>query len=68
MGITYDFAQKLFEEQLVQVGYNGSCCGLGLEYQRLSLGPIRQENRYSIVLRIANIGSVGNLRRQERIF
>jgi LPS-assembly protein len=68
MGLTYDFVRQVFQQQLVQLGYNSSCCGLGLEYQRLSLGPAEQENRYSIVLRIANLGSVGNLRRQERIF
>jgi hypothetical protein len=29
---------------------------------------VRVENQYRIVLLIANIGSAGNLRRQEKIF
>jgi LPS-assembly protein len=68
VGVSYDIAQKVFQDQLIQLGYNGSCCGIGLEYQRFSLGTVRVENRYSIVFRIANLGSAGNLRRQEKIF
>jgi hypothetical protein len=29
---------------------------------------VRSENQYRIVLLIANLGSAGNLRRQEKIF
>jgi LPS-assembly protein len=68
VGASYDLAQNVFQNQVVQVGYNGSCCGLGVEYRRLSFGNIRNENQYRIVFLIANIGSVGNLRRQEKIF
>ncbi len=68
VGASYDFVQNVFQNQVVQVGYNGSCCGLGFEYRRLSFGAIRNENQYRIVFLIANIGSVGNLRRQEKIF
>ena len=38
------------------------------EYRRISLGTVRSENQYRIVLLIANLGSAGNLRRQEKIF
>jgi LPS-assembly protein len=68
VGASYDLTQKVFQNQVVQVGYNGSCCGLGFEYRRLSFANIRNENQYRIVFLIANIGSVGNLRRQEKIF
>ena len=68
VGASYDLAQNVFQNQVVQVGYNGSCCGLGFEYRRLSFANIRNENQFRIVFLIANIGSVGNLRRQERIF
>jgi LPS-assembly protein len=52
----------------VAVAYNGSCCGVGFEYRRFSFGTIRNENQYSLVIRIANLGSAGNMRRQEKIF
>jgi LPS-assembly protein len=67
-GASYDFAQQVFQNQVVEVTYNGSCCGLGFEYRRFSFGTIRNENQYSIVFRIANLASAGNLRRQEKIF
>jgi LPS-assembly protein len=67
-GVSYDFTNKIFQNQLVQISYNGGCCGLALEYQRINLGQVRTENRFTATLNIANIGSVGNLRRQEKIF
>jgi LPS-assembly protein len=68
LGFSYDVAEHAFQNQVAQVTYNGSCCGLGFEYRRLSLGTVRTENQYRIVLLIANLGSAGNLRRQEKVF
>jgi LPS-assembly protein len=67
-GISYDFTNQILQSQLVQVSYNGSCCGLALEYRRINLGQVRTENRFTATFIIANIGSFGNLRRQEKIF
>ena len=67
-GISYDFTNKVSQNQLLQISYNGNCCGLSLEYQRINLGQVRTENRFTATLNIANIGSAGNLRRQEKIF
>jgi LPS-assembly protein len=67
-GASYDFTQAVFQNQIVEVGYNGSCCGIGFEYRRFSFGTIRNENQYSAVFRIANIGSAGNLRKLDKIF
>lgn len=67
-GTSYDFTQQEFQNQIVELAYNGSCCGVGFEFRRFSFGTIRNENQYSVVFRIANIGSAGNLRRQEKIF
>lgn len=68
VGASYDLQQGEFQNQIVQVGYNGKCCGLGFEYRKLSFGTIRNENQFRIVFLIANLGSAGNLRRQEKIF
>jgi LPS-assembly protein len=67
-GASYDWTQQSFQNQLAQVSYNGSCCGIGFEVRRFSFGTIRNENLYMAVFRIANLGSAGNLRRQEKIF
>ena len=68
LGFSYDVRQQFLQNQLVQVSYNGACCGIAFEYRRLALGPVRTENQFRVALIIANIGTFGNLRRQERIF
>jgi LPS-assembly protein len=67
-GVGYDLKQNILQNQFVEVSYNGSCCGLSLEYRRLSLGEIRTENQFRVSLNIANIGTFGNLRREEKLF
>ena len=67
-GFSYDVKQQVLQNQLMQVSYNGSCCGIAFEYRRLALGPVRTENQFRVALIIANIGTFGNLRRQEKIF
>ena len=67
-GFSYDISEQLFENQVAEFSYNGSCCGIGFEYQRLSLGTVRDENEWGLVFRVANIGSFGNVRRQQSIF
>ncbi len=67
-GASYDFRQKFFQNSVIQVSYNGACCGMAVEFRRLSLGPIRAENQLRLAFSIANVGTFGNVRRQERIF
>jgi LPS-assembly protein len=67
-GVSYDITNHALQNQLVQIGYNGGCCGLALEYRRLELGQVRTDNQFKIAFVIANIGNFGNLRRQEKIF
>ena len=67
-GLSFDFRSSFLQNQLVQLSYNGSCCGIAFEYRRLALGPVRTENQFRVALILANIGTFGNLRRQERIF
>ena len=68
VGFSYDISQQVFQNQIIQMTYNGSCCGIGFMYRRLSLGTVRNENQFGIVFHIANLGSVGNVRKQESIF
>ena len=67
-GVGYDFTNKTLQNQIVQVSYNGSCCGLALEYRRINLGQVRTENQFRVAFIIANIGTFGNLRHHEKIF
>jgi LPS-assembly protein len=67
-GISYDFTNNALQNELVQISYNGKCCGLAIGYQRLALGQVRTDSRFRVALIIANIGTFGNLHRPERLF
>jgi LPS-assembly protein len=67
-GLSYDILTNTLLNQFVQVSYNGGCCGLSVEYGRFNLATVRSENQFRVGLILANIGTFGNLRRQERIF
>ena len=51
-----------------QTTYNWSCCGVTFEYRRFALGSVRNENQFRFSFTLANIGSFGNLRKQERLY
>jgi LPS-assembly protein len=67
-GVSYDILSNTLLNQYVQVSYNGDCCGLSVEYGRFNLATVRSENQFRVGLILANIGTFGNLRKQERIF
>ena len=67
-GVSYDFLNHFIQNQSVVASYNGSCCGLAFEFRRLALGSVRQENQFRVAFLIANLGTVGNVRRQEKLF
>jgi LPS-assembly protein len=67
-GVSYDILTNTLLNQFVQVSYNGGCCGLSVEYGRFNLATVRSENQFRVGLILANIGTFGNLRRQEKIF
>jgi LPS-assembly protein len=67
-GISYDITNSALQNQLVQLSYNGSCCGLAVEYRRIALGQVRTDNQYRVAFIVANIGTFGNLRHRDRIF
>jgi LPS-assembly protein len=67
-GISYDFTNSALQNQVIQISYNGKCCGLALEYRRSELGQVQTDNQFRVAFIIANIGTFGNLRHQEKIF
>lgn len=64
----YDYRQHIFIYTRSQISYNTDCCGFGIEYGRFAIGPTRTENQFRVSLSIANVGSFGTLRPQERLF
>jgi LPS-assembly protein len=67
-GLSYDIKNSTLLNQFTQVSYNGGCCGLAFEYRRIQLATVRTENQFRVAFIIANIGTFGNLRRQDKIF
>jgi len=63
----YDFRQGVMQYAIAQVTYNTDCCGLSFQYQRLNFGT-QFRNDFRVAFAVANIGSFGTLKRQERIF
>jgi len=50
-----------------QVNYNTDCCGFSVQYRRFSFGT-RNENQFQVAFSVANLGSFGTLKKQERMF
>ena len=70
-GIDQDF--NYLQYAAAQTSYNWECCGLSFEYRRFQLGssvlgPLRNENEFRFALTLANVGTFGNMRRQERLY
>lgn len=65
--MAYDFTRGVTIFNQAQVTYNTDCCGWSVQYRRFNVGT-RNENQFRVAFAVANIGSFGTLRRQERIF
>jgi len=63
----YDYRMGAFQYTQTQITYNTDCCGLSVQYRRFDLGT-RNENEFRLSFAVSNIGTFGNLKRQERIF
>jgi LPS-assembly protein len=63
----YDYRIGVMQFATTQVTYNTDCCGFSVQYRRFSIGT-RNENQFRIAFSVANIGSFGTLKRQERLF
>jgi LPS-assembly protein len=64
----FDIRAGFLQYSAFQVSYNNDCCGISFEYRRFALGPVRNENQFRLAFSLANIGTFGNLKKQERLF
>lgn len=63
----YDFRTDQMQFATTQVSYNTDCCGWSVQYRRFSFGA-RHENQFRLSFAVANVGSFGTLKKQERLF
>jgi LPS-assembly protein len=64
----YDYRQQKLLWATAQVTYNTDCCGLSVQYRRVYRLGLPDENVWAVSFSVANIGSVGTLRKQDRLF
>jgi len=65
--IAYDVREHLFQGTSTQIAFNSECYGVSVEFTGFNLGA-RQENKVRFALNLKNIGSIGTLRRPDRVF
>ncbi len=65
--VFYDVNLDVMEYMAAQVSYNTDCCGVTVQYRRFAFGT-RDEHQMLFSFSISNIGSVGTLARQQRMF
>lgn len=63
----YDLRFHVLDFATTEVSYNTDCCGISVEYRRYNFG-VRDDTQYRLSFSVANIGSFGNMRKQERIY
>jgi LPS-assembly protein len=63
----YDFHQHFLAFFTTQATYNTDCCGFSVEYGRWHFG-LRDETRVTFSFAIANVGTFGSLKRNDRLF
>jgi LPS-assembly protein len=63
-----DAESSFLQFATAQTTYNWDCCGMTIEYRRYAIANVRNENLFRFTFTLANIGSLGNLRRQERLY
>ena len=66
--VGFDANQNYVQYIMSQASYNWDCCGVSMEYIRIALGTVRDENQYRFSFNLANVGAFGNLKRQQRLY
>jgi LPS-assembly protein len=64
---SYDIRQGVTQFMAAQATYNTDCCGFSFQWRRFTFGTLN-DNQYRLAFTIANVGSFGTLKKQERLF
>jgi LPS-assembly protein len=64
---SYDVQRVLFQGGALQVGYNGGCYGLNVQFETFDVGA-RKETRIRFAFGLKNLGSYGTLSPAERLY
>jgi LPS-assembly protein len=50
-----------------QATYNTDCCGFSFQWRRFAFGTLN-DDQFRLAFTVANVGSFGTLKKQERLF
>ncbi len=64
----YDENLSFLQYAAGQGSYNWDCCGISAEYRHIDVPGVNVENQYRFSFSLANIGTFGNMKRQERLY
>jgi len=64
----YDYRQQQLLWATTYVTYNTDCCGLSVQYRRSRRNDGTYQGDFAVSFSVANIGAVGTLKKQDRIF
>ena len=64
----FDYQNSQLQYGGAQTTYNWDCCGLTIEYRRLALGALRNENYESFNFTLAGVGTAGNTNRSTLVY
>ncbi len=64
----FDADNRQLQFITAQTTYNWDCCGVTLEYRGYTVADVRNENLFRFTFTLANIGGLGSLRPQERLY
>ncbi|HUP04539.1 MAG TPA: LPS assembly protein LptD [Bryobacteraceae bacterium] len=65
--VNYNPLTNVIQNSAVEATYNTDCCGLSVQYYRINLG-LRDETGWRFAFAIANVGTFGTLKKQDRTF
>jgi len=64
----YDENLNFLQYAAGQSSYNWDCCGLSFEFRHINVPGVNVENQYRFSFNLANIGTFGNMKRQEKLY
>ncbi len=68
MDLAYDYQNNVLQYVLSTLSYNTDCCGISVQMRFANFGVRSNVPEVRIAFAVANIGTFGTLRRQDRMF
>ena len=65
--LSYDIHAAETQYMAGQATYNTDCCGFSFQWRRFAFGTLK-DDQFRVAFTIANVGSFGTLKKQERLF